>query len=198
MKQDRTTALYCTLFWFCFFMFIIWCAYVALSALALLVGRQEGHPACKKLSGGVQAWLSVWSEVQICIWTSWCHCHSLSLASVKTTLVLPFWYRLTQVVPDNELLNGCVCVSDVQMSHLVNITCIHTNIHTYYHWEWRESMGKGNKKRSNGRGNGGKRGGIEKKNKESGSERRKKMRVKEKWTRKEEKRKEMRKGSRGE
>jgi len=25
----------------------------AFSALALLVGRQEGHPACKKLSGGV-------------------------------------------------------------------------------------------------------------------------------------------------
>jgi len=34
------------------------------SALMLLVGRQEGHPACKKLSGGVLAWLSVWSEVQ--------------------------------------------------------------------------------------------------------------------------------------
>ena len=38
------------------------------SALTLLVGRQEGHPACKKLSGGVLAWLSVWSEVQTCIW----------------------------------------------------------------------------------------------------------------------------------
>jgi len=30
----------------------------------LLVGRQEGYPACKKLNGGVLAWLSVWSEVQ--------------------------------------------------------------------------------------------------------------------------------------
>jgi len=40
----------------------------AFSALTLLVGRQEGHPACKKLSGGVLAWLSVWSEVQTCIW----------------------------------------------------------------------------------------------------------------------------------
>jgi len=38
----------------------------AFSALTLLVG-QEGHPACKKLSGGVLAWLSVWSEVQTCI-----------------------------------------------------------------------------------------------------------------------------------
>jgi len=34
------------------------------SALTLLVGRQEGHPACEKLSGGVLAWLSVWSEMQ--------------------------------------------------------------------------------------------------------------------------------------
>jgi len=33
----------------------------AFSALTLLVGWQEGHPACKKLSGGVLAWLSVWS-----------------------------------------------------------------------------------------------------------------------------------------
>ena len=38
----------------------------AFSALTLLVGRQEGHPACKKLSGGVLAWISVWSEVQTC------------------------------------------------------------------------------------------------------------------------------------
>jgi len=35
----------------------------AFSALTLLVGRQEGHPAGKKVSGGVLAWLSVWSEV---------------------------------------------------------------------------------------------------------------------------------------
>jgi len=34
------------------------------SALTLLVGRQEGHPACKELSGWVLAWLSVWSAVQ--------------------------------------------------------------------------------------------------------------------------------------
>jgi len=40
------------------------------SALTLLVGLHEGHPACKNLSSGVLAWLSVWSEVQICIWLS--------------------------------------------------------------------------------------------------------------------------------
>jgi len=41
--------------------------YTAFSALTLLVGRQEGHPACKKLSSEVLAWLSAWSEVQTCI-----------------------------------------------------------------------------------------------------------------------------------
>ena len=84
--------------------------YSAFSALTLLVGRQQGHPVCKKLSGEVLAWLSVWSEVQTCIRSSRCHCHSLSLASVKSRLVLPFWYRLTRVVPDKGPLNGCVCV----------------------------------------------------------------------------------------
>ena len=80
---------------------------VTFSALTLLVGRQEGH---KKLSGGVLAWLSVWSEVQTCICPSWCHCHSLSLASLKSRLVLPFWYWLTRVVLDKGPLSGCVRV----------------------------------------------------------------------------------------
>jgi len=30
-------------------------------ALTLLIGRQEGQPACKNLTDGVLAWLSVWS-----------------------------------------------------------------------------------------------------------------------------------------
>ena len=80
----------------------------AFSALTLLVGRQEGHPACKKLSGGVLAWLSAGSRCRLA-WPSWCHCHSLSLASIKFRLVLPFWYRLTRVVPEKRPLNGCVC-----------------------------------------------------------------------------------------
>jgi len=33
------------------------CSAFASSALTLLAGRQEGHPACKQLSGGVLAWL---------------------------------------------------------------------------------------------------------------------------------------------
>ena len=32
----------------------------------------------------------------ICIWFSWCHCHPSSLASLKSRMLLPFWF--TQVV----------------------------------------------------------------------------------------------------
>ena len=100
-------------------MFVFYCNHVnsAFSALQLLVGRQEGHPDCKKLSGEVLAWLFVWSEVQICTWPGRCQCHSLSLASVKSRLVSPFWYLFTQVVLDKGLLNGCVC-------NYVNPACI--------------------------------------------------------------------------
>ena len=86
------------------------CCCCTFSALTLLVGWQEGrHPACKTEQWGA-GMVSVWSEVQTCIRPSWCHCHSLSLASVKSRLVLPFWYRLTRVVPDKGPLNGCVRV----------------------------------------------------------------------------------------
>jgi len=44
--------------------------FTVFSALSLLVGLQEGHAAWKKLSGGVLAWLSVWSEFQTCLWPS--------------------------------------------------------------------------------------------------------------------------------
>ena len=40
-------------------------ARITFSALILLVGHQEQHPACKKLSAEVLVWLSVRSEVQI-------------------------------------------------------------------------------------------------------------------------------------
>jgi len=32
-----------------------------------------------------------------------------SLASFKSRLVLPFWYRLTQIVLENRPFNGCSC-----------------------------------------------------------------------------------------
>ena len=74
------------------------------------LGGRKGIRPVKNLSSEVLAWLSVWSEVQTCIWPSWYQCRSLSLAPVKSRLVLPFWYRLTWVIPDKGLLNGCVCM----------------------------------------------------------------------------------------
>jgi len=52
-----------------FYVTVVLC-FMAFRALTLLVGRQEGHPTCKKLSGDLLAWLSVWSKVQACIWPS--------------------------------------------------------------------------------------------------------------------------------
>ena len=86
----------------------------AFSALTLLVGHQEEHPASKKLSDGVLAWLSVWSVVQMICISSRCHCHpiiswcwrytnsvffhcSLSKANGKLCArsIKPFWYTDT-------------------------------------------------------------------------------------------------------
>ena len=68
-------------------------------------------------------YLSIWSEVQTCIWPSWCHCHSLSLAPAKSRLVLPFWYWLTRVVPDKVPLNGvCVCTASIHKVYGFKLT----------------------------------------------------------------------------
>ena len=81
--------------------------------LTLLVGRQEEHPAHKKLSDGVLAWLSVWSVAQmICIWSSWCHCHGAtpsSLASVKSRMVCLSGAGLPRLSWKKRPLNVCVC-----------------------------------------------------------------------------------------
>jgi len=37
----------------------------AFSALTLLVGQQEAHPACKKLSSGMLAWLFVGARCRL-------------------------------------------------------------------------------------------------------------------------------------
>jgi len=64
---------------------------LAFSVSILLVGCQEEHPTCKKLSDEVLAWSSVWSEVQmICIWSSWCHCHSIISCFNKMHIGLTF------------------------------------------------------------------------------------------------------------
>ena len=65
----------------------------AFSALTLLVGRQEGYPACKKLSGWMLAWLSVWGEMQICI------CPADATATLSLASVNPDWFYLSGTGP---------------------------------------------------------------------------------------------------
>ena len=75
------------------------------------------------------------------------HCHSLSLAPVKSRLVLPFRYRLTRIVPDRGPLNGCVCVllltshtssrpTDAERRHNLNGSCDMPTKHTKVVFTW--------------------------------------------------------------
>ena len=94
------------------FFFQIILSACAFSALTLLVGGRKGiRPVKNWVVGCWHGYLSgARCRVQTCICSSWCHCHSLSLASVKSRLVLPFWYQLTWVVLEKGPLNGCVCI----------------------------------------------------------------------------------------
>jgi len=76
----------------------------AFSALTLLVGRQEGHPACKKTE-----WWG--AGVVICL-ERHADLHMAQLMPLPLTLVLPFWYRFIRVVPEKGPLNARarVCV----------------------------------------------------------------------------------------
>jgi len=63
---------------------------------------EEGHLVCKKVSGAMLAWLYVWVKVQICIWSSWCQYHSLSLAPVNSDwFYLPGFTFLVPAHPDS-------------------------------------------------------------------------------------------------
>ena len=99
--------------WFSFLFIFMWifCSllcqfFFAFSALTLLVGRQEEYPACKKLESwgtGVVICLERDADLHI---AQLMPLPLTALASVKSRLVLPFWYWLTQVVPEKGPLNG--------------------------------------------------------------------------------------------
>ena len=89
------------------YIFASMCSVHAFIALTLLVGQQGGHRTCKKtewLGAGMVICMERGADLHMA------QLMPLSLASVKSRLVLSFWYRLTQVVPDKGPLNGCVCV----------------------------------------------------------------------------------------
>jgi len=73
------------------------------------LGGKKGIRSVKNWVVGFWGGCLSGARCRLALWPSWCHCLSLSLASVKSRLVLPFWYRLTRLVPDKGPLNGCVC-----------------------------------------------------------------------------------------
>jgi len=83
-------------------------------AFSALVGRQEGHPVCKNVSGGG-------AGVVICL-EQGADLHTAQLmqlpltvsSSVKSRLVLCFWYRLTWGVTEKGPLNGCVAGTETE------------------------------------------------------------------------------------
>ena len=105
-------------------------AFVAFSALTLMAGWQEEHPAHKKLSDEVLVRLPVCSKMQMfCMWFSWCHCHPITSCFSKIQMVLCFWYQFTQVVLEKRPLNGnsyCrwyICYSFVNMLSRFDVMC---------------------------------------------------------------------------
>ena len=87
--------------------------YVHFYAMMLLVEWQEGHSACKKTG-----W---WGTGMVICLEQGADLHtaqlmpllSLSLPSVKSRLVLPFWYQLTWVVLEKWQQKTCVLVVEV-------------------------------------------------------------------------------------
>jgi len=54
---------------------------VAFSALTLMAGYQEEHPAHEWWGAGVVICLE--QSAKLCIWSSWCHCHPIISYFIK-------------------------------------------------------------------------------------------------------------------
>ena len=100
------------MFWVSLIIVILTVAVISFSALTLLVGQHEGDPACKKnrVVGCWRGYIYVWSEVQTCIWPSWCHCHLLSRFS-KIQIGFTFLVPAHLGSPGKRAIKRvCVCV----------------------------------------------------------------------------------------
>jgi len=106
-------------------MFTLCCIWCCLQCFwCCWLGGRKGIQPVKKLSLGVLRWLSVCGEVQICIWPSWCHCHSLSCFS-KIQTGYTFLVLAYPGSPRQKPLNRCCCcccvplVSSVPQNEMV-------------------------------------------------------------------------------
>ena len=98
----------------------------AISALTLLVGWQEGHPACKKTK-----W---WGACVVICLERGADLHTAQLMPLlltvscfsKIKMVLPFWYRLTRVVQDKGPLNVFYVVFLPARRHASAVLAVHS------------------------------------------------------------------------
>jgi len=87
---------------------------IVFSALMLLVGRQEGHPACKKTK-----W---WGAGMVICLERGADLHMAQLVPLPLTVScfskiqigLHFWYQRTWAIPEKGPLNRCVCVCEIK------------------------------------------------------------------------------------
>jgi len=90
----------------------------------LMVGQQEGHPVCKKLSCGTLVWLCLGQDADLHIDQLMPLPLTISCSS-KSRSVLPFWCRLTWVA-----------LHKIQRLYLVVCVIIISNGAFWEHYVW--------------------------------------------------------------
>ena len=104
------------------------------SALTLLVGRQEGHPACKKQSGGVLAWLCLERGADL-------HVAQLMPLPLTVSCLGKIQIGFTFLVPAHRGSPGqravkrvhvcmSVCMYICACRHIKGLSLVHNNIET--------------------------------------------------------------------
>ena len=116
-----------------FSLYYVWrCAFsaCAVSALPLVLWHcwLGGKKGIRPVKNFVLAWLSVWSEMQTCIWPSWCHCHSLSCFS-KIQIGFTFLVPAHPGGPGKRAVKR-VCVYGWRLTVDMK-DCILTNVYLY-------------------------------------------------------------------
>jgi len=91
----------------------------AFSALMLLVGWQEGRSSCKNWVVG--CWSGYLSGSKCRLAYGPADATATHCLFSKIQIDLPFWYRLTWVVPEKRPLNVCMCVC---VCHTIMCACV--------------------------------------------------------------------------
>ena len=110
----------------------------AFSALTLLVGQQEGHPARKNLSDVV---LACYLSGAKCKWLAYGLADATASPSSLLQKIqngLSFWFWPTQVVLEKRPWNDCVCVCNVRCIFSLYFSLLH-GLRACY-WIWMNEM----------------------------------------------------------